>query len=202
MEHLEDTFIPNLKPLFKAVIPNFTNSIVVAQKMQVKPYKKTRLASMPKKIINLIGTEYIWNEKGILVDKKGVVVPSNPKNAGQPRIWQVNFQDLYNGKLNSFAVNARLQKMKEYILPYVEENEFIEETGLGLELKFFIEKKGQGKFNADIDNLSALWFKAVLDALKGVIIRDDDTSVVTGLKSSISFVDYADTKLEILIWKR
>lgn len=203
MEHLEDSFIPNLRPLFKAVINPFNNAIVISNRMQAKPFIKGKKSpKMPLYVSDKIGTEYNWDAKGKLVDLKGNIVPANKNKVGQPRIWQCNFQSLYNGSVKEFARNNYMTKMKEYLLPYLEENELIEQADLGLELKFYLEKKGQGKHNIDIDNLSSVWFKACLDAMQGVIIPSDDTSVVTGLKSSLKFVNESETRLEILLWKR
>ena len=204
MERLEDSFIPNLKPLFKTVISPFNNTIVVANSIRAKPYKKGRsTASIPKKYLDHIGTKYLWDEKGVLVDavtKK--IIPSNSGKVGKPRVWNCNMQSLYNGSVKEFARNSYMQKMKEFILPFIGENEMITEKDLILELKFFLEKKSQGKHNIDIDNISSIWFKAILDAIKGVIILEDDTSIVTGLKSSVSFVNEEETRLEISIFKR
>lgn len=188
-----------MKQLLSITIPNFTNTIVISNKQQVKPYKKGQ--KMPLKYSKFIGTDYFWNDKGYLVDKFRNIVPKNASQAGTPKIWRVNFQDLYNGKLNTFAVNAYIQKLKAYIQPYFEDREFIDEDSLGLVLGFYICPHSQANKNIDIDNLSALWFKACLDALKGTIIKDDSPFIVSKIKSSVTFVDESEQKLIIELWK-
>lgn len=191
-------------PLLKITIQPFNNQILIANKMQAKAYiKGKKTPKLPQYLSSKIGIDYAWNDKNKLVDiKTGAIVPSNKNKAGLPRMWSPSFQSLYNGGVKDFARASYMEKMKDFILPYIEDREFIEEVDLGLELKFYLEKKGGGKHNLDVDNISSIWFKTILDAMKGVIIRDDDTSVVTGLKSSISFVNEEETKLDILIWKR
>ena len=91
-----------MKELFYTVIPNFTNSIIVANKVRVKPYRKNvKSPKIPLKYSNLIGIEYFWSTKGYLVDVFNNTIVSNSNKAGLPRVWVVNFQDLYNGKLNA-----------------------------------------------------------------------------------------------------
>ena len=192
-----------MKELFYTVIPNFTNSIIVANKVRVKPYRKGfKTPKLPLKYSNLVGIEYFWDNKGHLINKKCEIVPSNINKAGLPKFWICNFQDLYNGKLNTFAINSYIQKMKAYLLPYIEDvSEIYNENDLKLELRFYIQKKPNWTNNIDIDNMSALWFKASLDCLKGNVIKDDSPFIVTGTKALVYFVEEHETKLEIRLWK-
>lgn len=203
MEHLEESFLPNLKPLFKTVIKGFNNTIVISNKQQAKPYIKGRKSpKLPIKYSSKIGVDYYWDENNKLRDiATKNIVASNASKAGLPKLWKVNFQDLYNGKIHKFSANAYIQKLKEYIMPYIEDNEFIKEEGLTLELRFFLEPKSNWIHNIDIDNLQSLWFKSVLDAMKGVIIRDDHPFLINSTKASVSFVEQSETRLEILLWK-
>jgi hypothetical protein len=192
-----------MKELFYTVIPNFTNSIIVANKVRIKPYRKGfKTPALPLKYSKLIDVLYFWDKKGYLINGLGELVASNSKKAGLPRIWIVNFQDLYNGKLNPFSVNSYIQKMKDYLLPYIEDMaEIHDEDDLKLELRFYIQKKANWTNNIDIDNMSALWFKASLDCLKGTVIKDDHPFIITGTKALVYFVEEHETKLEIRLWK-
>ena len=92
--------------------------------------------------------------------------------------------------------------MKDYLLPYIEDvAEIYDENDLKLELRFYIQKKINWTNNIDIDNMSALWFKACLDCLKGNVIKDDSPFIVTGTKAMVYFVEEHETKLEIRLWK-
>ena len=209
MERLEDSFIPNLKPLFKTIISPFNNTIVVANSIRAKPYKKGRsTASIPKKYLDHIGTKYLWDEKGVLVDavtKK--IIPSNSGKVGKPRVWTVNSQDIYSSRIKEFQKEDYMKKLEAYILPYIEENEFIEETNLEVRLHFYIIDKTNNTTRdnklLDEDNMCYMWQKAIRDVMKGLIIPDDNQKYIRGSKNEIDYVETEEeTRLEISIWKR
>jgi len=197
-----------MKQLLSITIPNFTNTIVISNKQQVKPYKRGfKTPKLPKYLSDNIGIDYFWDAKGKLVDKFKNIVPSNKSKAGTPRLYEVNFQDLHGGKLNGFQINQRIEKMKEFILPYFTDREFIDEENLKVELIFKLYDKRRNKTRdnkmLDEDNLVPLWQKACRDVMKMTIVKDDDQNTFRASENSIEYVETeAEQTLEIILWKR
>lgn len=194
-----------MKQLLSITIPNFTNTIVISNKQQVKPYyKNKKTPKLPLKYSNFIGTDYFWDSRDRLVDKFKQLVPSNPTKAGTPRIWHINGQDIYNDKINQQARNNYMDKIKLFFLPYFEDREFIQEEDLELRTYIYVldqRKVVSARKNIDNDNLWIL-DKATGDVLKGLIIKDDNPYVLPAHYRKTIFVEKEEEqKLIIELWK-
>lgn len=191
--------------LLSVTINNYTNSIVISKKQQIKPYRRGfKTPKLPKYLSDNIGSDYFWDSKGRLIDKFKNVVPSNKSKAGTPKIWHINGQDIYDDKINKHSRNNYMDKLKAFLLPYFEDREFIQEEDLELRIYIYVldqRKVVSAKKNIDNDNLWIL-DKATGDVLKGLIIKEDNPYVLPAHYRKTIFVEKEEEqKLIIELWK-
>lgn len=193
-----------MKELFYTVIPNFTNSIIVANKVRVKPYRKGfKTPALPLKYSNFIGDKYFWNGKGYLINMLGELVPSNANKAGLPRLWQINGQDIFNDTIKYQARNDYMDKLKAYIRPYIEDMAgFIVNDNMMLHLLFFkVDKTLSGGKEIDNDN-KWIWEKAIGDVMKSCLIKEDDPHILPAHYKRTRFItDESEQRLEIRLYQ-
>lgn len=186
------------KTIFSVTIPNFTNTIVVANKMRVKPYLKGR--KTPKIPAKYKTADYEYNSAGKLANvHTGEICISNPTKAGNVRLWTVNFNDVYSGKIKDQALGVYMDKLKAYLMPYFEEQSLVREKGLTCQLHFYVLDKG--KYNLDDDNM-CLWTKATCDVMKSTILPEDNPYIICShITKTIFVTDEYQTKLIISLIK-
>lgn len=197
MVNEEEIYFGSPTVLLTVIVPNFNGSIVLANKIRVKPYREGyKTPRVPQKYLT---PEYGYKGGKLVHLASGDIVPSNGNKAGTPRITMVNGQDLYNGRIKEFARATFMTKLKEYLFPYFEEQGIIREKGLTCQLHFYLLDKG--KFNIDNDNLW-IWTKTVCDLLKQYILTDDDPKTICAHNTKTFFVtDEYKTRLEISLIK-
>lgn len=193
----EEIYFGN-KTLFSTTIPNFTNTILVANKIRIKPYLKGHISP---KIPNKYKTpDYDYNNAGKLANvRTGEICVSNPTKAGTARLWVVNFNDVYSGKVKDQALGVYMDKIKAYLMPYFTEQPMIYEKGLTCQIHFYVLDKGAR--NIDDDNMS-LWMKATCDVMKKTILSEDDPKILCGHNTKTIFVtDEYQTKMVVSLIK-
>jgi len=187
----------------KITIPKFSEFIRIANKRSVKPFEKSSKTKLPKKYQT---EDYKWNEKGYLVDAvTGIVVPKNPRMAGQPRDWRINGQDVYNQKVTHNGRNAVATKMHEKFKDDLNKIDHINEDlyPLTMRLNFYILDQNKIKDktkNIDNDN-RWIYEKFIQDTLVELgKIPDDNPYYINGNFKKTYFVeDPEDVKLEIIL---
>lgn len=187
------------RKVFEISIPNFTNRVLIAHKMQLKPYIKGR--ATPKLPAKYKTADYDYGaDKKLYHVPTGEVVASNPTKVGQPRFWEVNGQHIYNGAISEHARDTYIDKLKDFVRPYIEETPFVNERILQMELRFFVTDR----MNKNIDNDNKwIWEKCLGDVMKKLIIPEDDPKILYSHLKSTYFVeeDY-DTRLDIILWAK
>ena len=107
--------------------------------------------------------------------KDGNVKVSNPKTAGKPRLWRVNGQDMYNGRLNPL-MRAKITKYyHDYLSIHIDRilhGLFIPIGKYPIAISLDIYEVKEDKL-PDIDNLW-IWKKWFADCLTELEIIPDD----------------------------
>lgn len=191
------------RKVFEVSIPNFTNSIAVNNKTRVKPYREGyKTPKVPKKYLT---PEYDYRGGKLVHLISGEVIPANASKAGMAKIWICNGQEIYNGKIHDHARANYIEKMKNYIKPYIEETPFVTEINLTLEVRFYLLDNAIKKDNKkNIDNINLwIWSKVIGDVMKTLILPDDNPYIIPEDNFKTIFVeDESDTRLEIILWSK
>lgn len=189
----------------KIVIPNLTEYLRISQKRAVKPFSNKSKTKLPKKYQT---EDFRWNTKGYLIDKNGLIVPSNPKVAGTPRDWRINGQDIYNQKIKHSSRASIMSKLHDMFDPIIKKFEPISEDQYPLTLKveFYTidhNKAQSNERNIDNDN-KWIYEKVIQDSLTAMkIITDDNPYVINeNIKKTIFVEDRRQEKVEITIYGR
>lgn len=192
-----------MREIRNIIIPNLSEYLRISEKRAVKPFMKDSKKKIPKKYQT---NDYKWNAKGYLVDKRGLVVSSNPIVAGTPRDWRINGQDIYNQKIKHSARGGIMNKLHSIFDPIMAGVQTIDEKDypLSLRLNFYTvdhNKEENRERNIDNDN-KWIYEKVVQDSLTNVgVIRDDNPYVINeNIKKTIFIDDPKDSKLEIIIY--
>lgn len=149
------------------LINDFSEYIQVAK--QIKPtYYKQKNTRIPKMYSK---PNFIFKDKKLFNTTTEQYVIANKNKAGKPRMYKVNGQDLYNGRMHHSTRSKIVYELHEYFAPYVSELPVFTEYPIEITMEFVI--KDQGKNNIDNDN-KWLWQKAFTDTLtiEGKIIDD------------------------------
>lgn len=187
--------------LCSIIINNYEESIKIANRTLPKPYFKGK-SRIPKKYQ---GEDFGFDKRNRLINvKTGEVLVSNSRSAGKPRYFKVNGQDLYNGRINPMMRFSLVQKIHDYIDPYLSEVELPEDINnypLILELLFYVHDKG--RHSIDNDN-KWLWVKIVRDSLtnQGKWPDDNNQYVNRDEYETIFIPDDEEQKLIINIYGR
>jgi hypothetical protein len=185
--------------LLKKVELPFSDYVEVSKKARGKPYVKDK-CRVPLKYQT---DDYFWNAKGYLArTSDGLVLTSNPKIAGKPRIKKINGQDIYNGAMSKQARAFIKRVASDKLTPYLRDIEpllNVENYPLGIAMNFHIHDNG--KRNLDNDN-RWIWEKALQDTLVTLkIIPDDNPYIIwENIKRSILISNEKEESLVIEIY--
>lgn len=126
------------------------------------------------------GGEFIIDNDGFIIDavtKEKQV--SNVRTVGTPKYWVINFQDLYNGNVDTFSRNTKMNQLKEQLWNsmkdkgYNQYNIKPEILNYPIKIELFIYAP---EMPVDVDNKGVLYHKAFQDLIKSVSIIPDDSS--------------------------
>ena len=116
-------------------------------------------------------------------------VIANPKTVGTPKEQRINFQDLYSGNLHEHTRSTLVNKLKDFMRPFVVNLPVIGSYPVRISLELHDTVKNATDNSKDdygrpfdLDNRSIVYFKCFLDLLvsEGIIIADD-RMFVTGV---------------------
>jgi hypothetical protein len=144
--------------IYEIEIKDYPNKIQLSAKRMAVYYRVGGKKPIPKKYLN---ERYVFNDKGFLEDiVTGDRVIANPKVAGKPRMWNVNFQAIWNQAIKHQQRAVITNKLKELLVPHVENLIPIKEYPIGVEM-FIIDTE----MKVDVHNKSVIYHKVFHDLL-------------------------------------
>lgn len=158
--------------LREIVIPNYPDKIRIANARRVVNFVQSGRGrkDIPDKYLK--NPDRYQFVKGVLVDlTTGQKVVGNPKLAGTPRDWIINFQDIWNGGMQGAARNNMAIKLKDLLRPYIIPVVPLSTDDYPVRLEIIIADTG---FKVDASNRGVIYFKVIEDLLvtEGKIIDD------------------------------
>jgi hypothetical protein len=160
----------NSVPLFELNIPDYITHVQLSQHRRTKYYKRGDKIPLKHQTCT-------YNKKGILVDSKGEQVVKNPRVAGTPGWKKINGQTFYQGTGNPILRAKIIGAMKDFFRPYFDDIRPIAKDNLPITLELEIHDNPADEF--DIDNLSWVYNKVILDVMtEKKIIPDDNVNYV------------------------
>lgn len=161
-------------------VPHFQNYFIISRRIAAKYYKWKDKDKIPKKHDKLkpfnrkkFGKHYF------VIDRQGNRIVKNVRSAGKQRLWNVNGQDLYNGRLHP-VTRAKITKwfhhyLGQYITQQISQGdiELISRYKGNIRITLNIHEVKR-KNLPDVSNLW-LWIKWFEDALQErEVILDDN----------------------------
>lgn len=104
---------------------------------------------------------------------------SNKRTVGTPKYWVINFQDLYNGNVDTFSRNTKMNQLKENLWLSIKHSDkkgyldFKKIQQYPIKIELFIYTSDMP---VDVDNKGVLYHKAFQDLLKSIGAIPDDSS--------------------------
>jgi hypothetical protein len=189
--------------LVNIIVPDYPDKVQVAAARRAIYYvsptstKKGRKA-IPKSFLN--PEKYFFNADGVLYNKRTEEPQlANPKSAGQPRYWVVNFQDIYNQNLGKQARAGHVNKLKDLFRPFIVPINPI--TQFPIEISFLIYDT---TCPVDVSNRGAVYTKVIEDLLVKEGKMPDDSIDYVNCSGRIKFIkveDVREKRMEIRINK-
>ncbi len=184
-------------------IPDYPDKVLIANQKRpvyyVSPTSKTKgKKNIPKSYSDR--TKYEFNDKGVLVrktDKQPVL--ANPRTAGQPRYWVVNFQEIWNGATQRQNRAMKADKLKRILAPYLDELPPINHRDYPIKVEIFMFDT---EFPVDASNKGVVYHKIIDDILvnAGVIVDDSENFINdAGRTKFIRVSDKKDKKMVVKI---
>jgi hypothetical protein len=166
----------------KEITIPYIDKLLISKKMNPKYYSIVKGVGRKLYVENsrihakLSNNTYKVDDKNFILDENGEKIIANKRTVGKPRYWVVNFQDLYNGKVNKFGRNARMDLLKEAIWQAIktkDSNQLIKINEYPIKIELFIYTE---EMPVDVDNKGAIYHKAFQDLLTSLKIITDDSS--------------------------
>lgn len=180
--------------LRQIVIPDYPDKILISKARRPVYYVmegslvkgKTKI---PPSFMD--STKYHFNQGVLMNTKTGKPQLANPKNAGQPRYWVVNFQQIWNGSIAKHGRNGRVEKLKEMLEPYMELNGLLPINRFPVAIEIYIHDT---EFPVDVSNRGVIYTKVIEDLLvtKGHLI--DDSAEFVNDSGRVKYVRIEDKK--------
>lgn len=191
----------NSKLLSEIHIPNYPSKVMVSKSRQEKYYIKGKTKKpIPKKYDPKIHPEkYGFDNRNYLVDlETRERIVANPRSAGTPRYWVVNFQDIWNQSLVQAQRAYVINILKDELRPYIKT--VVKVTKFPIRLELFLYDT---EMKVDVDNKGVVYTKVITDLLvtEGKL-PDDSSDFVndTGRCKFIKVSDKKDVKMVVKIW--
>lgn len=177
---------------YQVIIPRWSSHFTKSNKTTAKYWLWKDRAILPKKHTEVLRAEpLVINGKSYCCDVEGNRFIKNSKKAGQPNIWILNGQDLYNAKLD-WRVRKNVAKWyHEYMATYIKQQlspiDIPEGKFLSISCDIYEVKRG------NMPDVSNMWLleKFFEDALQecGVIPDDSPDYVRESGRKKYHFVD-------------
>lgn len=108
-----------MKLLRQIIIPDYPDKVLVS-KARRPIYYGLGMKHRNKIPASFLGGNNYFDELSRLINgKTGEPRLANPKVAGKPRYWVVNFQDIWNGNMAKQARANIIGKLKDIIVPHI-----------------------------------------------------------------------------------
>lgn len=149
----------------------------------------TRNTRIPKKYKN---SDYDFNAYGVLEDvNTNTPVVANPQTANTPKYKKINGRDFLSGKISPATRSYMFNEMKRFFLPFFHKKKKIyEPCHVKIELNNTV-----GEANQDLDNMSWILVKVILDVLvEADILPQNNLHFVQGFEVSFRPVKDADQR--------
>jgi hypothetical protein len=162
----------------------------------------------------------------IVLDKFPTHVAKTDNKYKINQFVKVNGQLIYNDSIQRFTRNTVMQNMHRYLMDNIPTDVILTEESLYVKISYHIpinyatvsrrKKKDTQQYylswkpapldyepTNDIDNIDLIWRKAILDALKVDIIKDDNMKYITDVKAGVRFVDNINSRfIKIRIYSK
>lgn len=115
-----------------------------------------------------------YDAQGYLLDKDGNRVQSNKRSAGTPRLWRINGQDLYSGRLQGFARKRAVDYLHDYLSEHIAQTI---DHPLPSQYLWGVSLNIYGSYSErpwDVDN-QWIWIKCFCDTLVRLNLLPDDS---------------------------
>lgn len=165
--------------VYKEIIIPYIDKLLISKKMNPKYYSYLKGVGRKKiEVGGRIDTKvikglYTIDSKSYILDETGNKIVSNIRTVGKPRYWVVNNQDLYNGKVNKFGRNVRMNQLKEEIYRAIINTNIqistFEDFPIKIELFIYTQT-----MSVDVDNKGVCYHKAFQDLLTSLQLIPDD----------------------------
>lgn len=192
-----------MKPIRVITIPQYPDKVMVAKARRPVLYVKAGSGVRGKSNVPssfLTSPHYEFNEDGVLMDlRTGMPKLANPKTAGTPRYWVVNFQDIWNQNITKQDRAMKVDKLKDVLRPYVKKMTPIKKFPIEINIILY-----DISMPVDISNKGVVYTKVIEDLLVSEGKIPDDSVYYVNCSGSCRFVsvnEFGDRKMEIRILK-
>lgn len=192
-----------MKAIRTIKVPQYPDKVMVAKArraiMYVSAESRVRgRTNIPSSF--LTSPHYEFNEDGVLMDvRSGLPKLANPKTAGTPRYWVVNFQDIWNQNITKQDRAMKVDKLKDILRPYIKKIKPI--TSFPIELNIILYDISMP---VDISNKGVVFTKVIEDLLVTEGKIPDDSVFYINCSGSCRYVAVdrlEEKKMEIRILK-
>ena len=152
--------------IYEIVIPNYPSKIKLSEKQRPKYYMKGKGKEVPKKYRN---DRYTYKDKFLVDVVTNEKVIANPRLAGTPKMWNVNFQAIWNQQIKYQARAMITNKLKDIFIPYIKKLKPITQFPIQFEIFIF-----DIDMVVDISNKGVIYTKIIEDLLTEYKIIPDD----------------------------
>lgn len=183
------------------VIPDYPDKIVVAKARRPVYYVQlggpVKGRRTPQKYIN--NPKYVFKEGVLYHRDSGLPVVANPRTAGKPRYWVVNFQQIWNQSITKQDRAGKVGKLKDILEPYIKKIKPIKTFPVEISITMF-----DTQCPVDVSNRGAIYTKVIEDLLvTNGKLPDDNIDYVncSGRTKFIKVENVEEKRMEIRISK-
>lgn len=194
-----------MKVLRVIVVPQYPDKVMVAKARRPIFYvsAESRVRGRTKVPSSfLTSANYQFNSDGVLIDvRTGEAKLANPKTAGTPRMWVVNFQDIWNQNITKQDRAMKVDKLKAILRPYISKMRALPKSSFPVEININLYDI---VMPVDVSNKGVIYTKVIEDLLVSEgKIPDDSVFYVncSGRTKFISVESLKDKRMEIKILK-
>ncbi len=189
------------RALREVIITDYPDKVLIAKQKRPVLYvtngaKVKGKTKIPPSYLN--NPKYYFDDRGVLMRKSdNLPVLANPKSAGKPRYWVVNFQEIWNGAVSRQNRAMKADKLKRILEPYLDELPPIQVRDYPVKLEIFIFDT---EFPVDASNKGAVYHKVIEDILvrAGVIVDDSENFINDAGRTKLIRVSDASEKKMIV----
>lgn len=177
------------KVLRNIVIPQYPDKVMIAKARRPVYYvsgdaRVRGRTNIPSSLI--ANPNYLFDSDGVLIDKRtGEPRLANPRTAGTPRYWVVNFQDIWNQSITKQDRAMKVDKLKAIIRPYIKKMRVLPKTAYPIEINITLYDVAMP---VDISNRGAIFTKVIEDLLVDEKKIPDDSVYYINCSGRTKFV--------------